>query len=123
MSKSTTNTFEFKRVSSQLPPFYDLVLRYDGYAQDHISFQHGGFTEQNKKIAHSKIWTEFRQFCRKCMRKIPKHKRFKKIAYSSSHGFPVALMPDNSEVITINYLDDVPKLHFAWIVEKGVCND
>ena len=123
MSNSTKKPFEFKRINCPLPPFYNLVLRYDGHAQDHVSFQHGAFTEQNTKLMHSKIWAEFKQFCRKCMRKIPRHKRFQKIIYGSSHGFPVALMPDNSEVITVNHLDDVSRLHFAWIVENGGCDD
>lgn len=119
MSKYTRNPFELKRINCPLPPFYDLVLRYDGHAQDHVSFLHAALTEQNAKLAHHKIWTEFKRFARKCMRKIPPCHRYQKIAYGSSHGFPVALMPDNSEIITINHLDDESMLHFAWIVENG----
>lgn len=119
----TNKPFELKRINCPLPSFYKLVLRYDGHAQDHISFQHGEITEQNAKLMHYEMWAEFKQFCHKCMKKIPNHKRFQKIKYGSSYGFPVCVMPDNSHVITINYLDDRYTLHFAWVVESGGCDE
>lgn len=112
MYNNTKKSFEFKRINCPLLPF-------DNIAQDYVSFQHGAFTEQNTKAIYRKIWTEFKRFTRKCMRKIPPYRRFQKIVYGSSHGFPVAIMPDNSEIITINHLDDVFMLHFAWIVDNG----
>ena len=123
MSNHTRKPFKLKRIVCDLPAFYNLTLRYDGYAQNHISFQHEELTEQNKKLAHHAIWAEFKKFTRKCMRKIPPYRRFQKIKYGSSHGFPIALMPDNSKIITLNVLNDEDILHFAWIVENGGDND
>ena len=118
MSDNIRKPFAWERITCDLPPFYALALRYDGHAQAHVSFQHERLTEQNTKLAHRKIWDEFKHFTRKCMRKIPHHRRFQKVSFLTSSGFPVARMPDNSEIITINDISDGFKIHFAWIVEQ-----
>lgn len=119
MSQAIKKPFTWERIDCDLPPFYNLMLPYEGHARDHISFRHGKLTKQNASIANYKILSEFKKFTRKCIRKIPTHARLQKVSYGSSHGFPVVILPDNSEIITINDLNDECKIHFAWIIENG----
>lgn len=119
MTDTIRKPFSLERINCELPPFYNLALPYDGDAREHVSFRHGELTAHNQSIARYKILSEFKKFTRKCMRRIPAHARLQKVTYGSSRGFPVAILPDNSEIITINDLNDGYKIHFAWIIENG----
>lgn len=119
MTDTIKKPLTWERINCELPPFYNLVLPYDGDARDHISFRHSELSAHNESVARYKMLSEFKKFTRKCMRRIPVHARLQKVSYGSSHGFPVARLSDNSEIITINDLNDGFKIHFAWIIENG----
>jgi len=97
----------------------------DGFSfVKHISFKHGDIDEYNKNAAHNTIWRCFKEFTRKCMRKIHLKNRIQKIKYFSSCGMPIAIMPDGSEIVSLHtFYNNHTRLDFVWTKCTGECHD
>ncbi|MCE3238975.1 MAG: hypothetical protein K0R24_1956 [Gammaproteobacteria bacterium] len=121
------NNTEFKITEAEkgLSPmelaFSLLSLQYNPIVLKSKNFTFNGVNNNNVTIANKKTWSLFRSFAEECQSTLSRVYRRQKVEYQSSHGFPVGILPNGTEIITIGPVikpDGEGSIHFVWLGEE-----